>query len=129
MADAAVPRPRQEEPLALASVPPPALEAKRRLPTVRSLLVLWAVMVVGLIAWLHFATVRIGAGNWIGRRMSVRQVWSRFLDYLTDLGASPALVALIVAAAAVTLAGAGCGLWLAFALRDAPADDATVGSE
>jgi hypothetical protein len=84
----------------------------------RPLAVLWAGMVIALIAFLAFGSLRIGAGNWIGRRMPVRNVWSRFLEYLTDQGASPALVTVVVAAAAVTLVTAAYLLWLSFSLED-----------
>jgi hypothetical protein len=84
-------------------------------------------MVGGLAAFLAVGSLRIGAGNWIGLRLPVRQIWARFLGYLADQGASPALVMAVVAAAAITLLGAAWALWLALALRDAtpetPMDD------
>lgn len=85
-------------------------------------------MVAGLAVFLLAGSVRIGAGNWIGRRMSIRQVWARFLDYVADLGASPAIVAVVVAAAVIALGAAAYALWLAFDLKDAstsePSNDA-----
>jgi hypothetical protein len=54
--------------------------------------------------------------------MSLGQVWSRFLDYLAGLGASPALIVVVAAALGFTLIGAAYALWLAFSLHDAPAD-------
>jgi hypothetical protein len=86
-------------------------------------------MVVALAAFLVFGSLRIGAGNWIGRRMPVHEVWTRFLGYLADQGASAPLVMAVVAAAAATLIVAACHLWLAFSLQDerpqAPVDDPT----
>jgi hypothetical protein len=87
----------------------------------RLLLVLWAFIVAALAVFLVFGSVRIGAGNWIGRRMPIREIWARFLGFLADQGASPALVVLVTAAAAIALVAAGYVVWLAFALHDAPA--------
>jgi hypothetical protein len=104
---------------------------ERALPAVnRPLLVLWAVIVAALAVFLAFGSVSVGAGNWIGRRMPVREIWARFLSFLADQGASPALIVLVTAAAAIALVTASYVVWLAFALRDAPApvpDDATAG--
>jgi hypothetical protein len=89
-------------------------------------MIVWAGSVLATVGFLAFGTLRIGAGNWIGRRMPVRVVWSRFLDFLTDLGASGPLIFLVTAAAVATLVVAAIALWLALGLRDAqptpPAD-------
>jgi hypothetical protein len=76
-------------------------------------------MVMALLGFLALGSVRIGAGNWIGRRMPIRDIWSRFLEYLADQGASPVLVVAVTAALAVAAVATGFTLWLALALRDA----------
>ena len=85
----------------------------------RPLVALWIALVLGTIAFLAFGSLQIGAGNRIGRRMPVREVWSNFLAFLVEQGASAALVGAVVAAAAIALIAAGIALWLAFGLRDA----------
>lgn len=95
----------------------------------RPLVLLWIALVLGTVAFLALGSLRIGAGNRIGRRMPVREIWSNFLAYLADQGASPALVIAVAAAAAIALIAAGIALWLAFGLRDAhpqtPHDEST----
>jgi len=85
-------------------------------------------MVLVIAGFILLGSLRVGAGNWIGRRMLVRETWSRFLGYLTDQGASTALVVAVTAAAVVALIAAAVGLGLALGLRDgpgeSPADDA-----
>jgi hypothetical protein len=83
-------------------------------------MVLWAGSVLATVGFLAFGTLRIGAGNWIGRRMPVRVIWSRFLEFLTDLGASGPLIFLVAAAAIAALVLSAVALWLALGLRDAP---------
>jgi hypothetical protein len=93
----------------------------------RPLVFLWAVLVLGAAAFLIFGSLRIGAGSRIGRRMPVREIWSRFLGYLADHGASSALLIAVSGAAVVALIAAAIALWLAFALEDKhpdpPADE------
>jgi hypothetical protein len=84
------------------------------------LLALWVLIVTAIAAYLIAGTARVGAGSWIGRRMPVRVIWTDFLGWLADQGASPLLIAAIVAAAAISLALIAALLWLAFTLRDAP---------
>ena len=95
----------------------------------RPLVLLWIALALGTVAFLALGSLRIGAGNRIGRRMPVRESWSNFLAYLADQGASPALVIAIVAAAVIALIAAGIAVWLAFGLRDAylesPHDEST----
>jgi hypothetical protein len=95
----------------------------------RPLVVLWGGLVLGIVAYLAFGSLRIGAGNRIGRRMPVREIWSNFSAYLAVQGASAALVATVMAAAAIALISAVIALWLAFGLRDAyphlPDDEST----
>ena len=96
----------------------------------RPLVVLWTGLVLGTVAFLALGTLRIGAGNRIGRRMPVHEIWSNFLAYLAEQGASAALVIAVVAAAVIALIAAGITLWLAFGLRDAypqPPNDESTG--
>ena len=87
-------------------------------------MILWAGLVVATGGFLAFGTLRIGAGNWIGRRMPVLEIWSRFLDFLADHGASGMLIFIVTAAAVAALVIAAVALWLALALRDAPPEPA-----
>ena len=84
------------------------------------LVVLWAGSVLATVAFLATGVLRIGAGNWIGRRMPVRVIWSRFLEFLADLGASGPLIFLVAAAAVAALILSAVALWLALGIRDAP---------
>ncbi|MGH2614105.1 MAG: hypothetical protein ACRDJC_02600 [Thermomicrobiales bacterium] len=120
MADITVTGARRDEAPALSEEPATAGVARAMPALSRPLAVLWAGIVVAIAAFLAFGSVRIGAGNWAGLRMPVREIWTRFIDFLVGEGASPTLVILVTAAAAVTLAGAAGALWLAFSLKDAP---------
>jgi hypothetical protein len=96
----------------------------------RWLVVLWAGFVLATVAFLAIGTLRIGAGNWIGGRMPVRLIWSRFLEFLTDLGASGPLIFLVAAAAIAALILSAIALWLALGLRDVlpePAAETSTG--
>lgn len=86
----------------------------------RPLVILWVGMVAAIVVFVALGSLRIGAGNWIGRRMPIREIWSRFIGYLADEGASAMIVLGVTLAAAITLIGAAYALWLAFALKDAP---------
>jgi hypothetical protein len=86
----------------------------------RSLMILWAGLVLATGGFLVIGRLRIGAGHLIGRRLPAREVWSRFLGFLTDHGASGPLILVVTAAASVALIIAAIALWLALALRDAP---------
>jgi hypothetical protein len=110
--------------MALPEEPTAETVARADLALPRALVLFWALMVAALLAYLAFGTVRLGAGNWIGRRMPLREVWTRFLEYLTNQGASPGIVLAVTAAAGLSLVGAGCVLWLAFGLRDSPSEQA-----
>lgn len=88
----------------------------------RPLVLLWVAFVSAAFVFLAFGTVRIGAGSWAGLRLSVRRIWENFSQYLTEQGASSALVAGVTAAVVLALAGAALLLWLAFDLKDAHAD-------
>ena len=103
----------------------PAQAVPRSLPALsRSLMILWAGLVLMTGGFLVTGRLRIGAGNWIGRRMPVREIWSRFVDFLVDHGASGSMVLLVTAAAILALLVAALALWLALALRDAPPESA-----
>ena len=123
MADVSVARAQREEMVPLAAERP-AKAAARSFPVLPcSLMILWAGMVLVTGGFLLTGTIRIGAGNWIGRRMPVHEIWSRFLS-LTDLGASGPLILLVTAAAIMSLLVAALAFWLALALRDTPPESA-----
>ncbi len=129
MADATVTRATRDDALTLANdatVEPPMRVGTFAAP--RALAIIWGGFAVALLGFLAFGTVRIGAGNWIGSRLPVREIWARFTGYLVDEGAGTMLVAAVTAAAVLAIAGAGLALWVAFGLEDAapgpPPDDA-----
>jgi hypothetical protein len=125
VADVTVARARREEMLKLLAEVP-AEKAARPFPALpRSLMILWAGLVLATAGFLVTGRLRIGAGNWIGRRLPAREIWSRFLDFLSEHGASGPLILIVTAAAVVTLVIAALALWLALALRDAPPESAT----
>jgi hypothetical protein len=124
VADVTVARAQREEMLTL-PVEAPAERVARPFPALpRSLMILWAGLVLTTGGFLAIGRLRIGAGNWIGRRMPAREIWSRFLDFLTDHGASGPLILIVTAAAIATLVIAALAFWLALALRDAPPESA-----
>lgn len=118
MTDATVPTVSRDERVTLpaerAAEEPGASSPRRS----RALLALWAALVLLLVAFLWFGSVRIGAGNWVGRRMDVPAIWDRFTGYLADQGATPALVTTVTLAAVVALAGSALVVLLAFTMRD-----------
>ena len=127
MAEVTVARPQRDDALARPEGMSKA-DVVRSFPRIsRPLVFLWAVLVLGAAAFLIFGSLRIGAGSRIGRRMPVREIWSRFLGYLADHGASSALLIGASGAAVVALIAAAIALWLAFALEDKhpdpPADE------
>src|SRR5687767_15776771 len=104
----------------------PNAEVARPFPALpRSLMILWAGLVVATAGFLVTGRLRIGAGNWIGRRLPAREIWSRFIDFLTDHGATGPLIVTVTVAAILALVIAALALWLALALRDAPPESAT----
>lgn len=124
MADITVAHAQREETRTLPAEAP-AEPAARSFPALpRLLMVLWAGSILATVGFLAFGTLRIGAGNWIGRRMPVRVIWSRFVEFLTDRGASGPLIFLVAAAAVATLVIAAVALWLALGLRDGPSEPA-----
>jgi hypothetical protein len=101
----------------------PADPTARPFPALpRLLVILWVGSVLATVGFLAFGTLRIGAGNWIGRRMSIHVVWSRYLDFLTGLGAPGPLIYIVAAAAIAALVLSAVALWLALSLRDAPSE-------
>jgi hypothetical protein len=125
VADATVPQQRHEESLVLRDERDgaQALPIPSRIPWLRTLV--WAALVTLLGAFLVFGSVRVGAGNWNGRRMRVTIIWERFLQYLGDQGFSAPITALVILSLATAIAGSVWLLWLAFGLRDAAAPAAT----
>jgi hypothetical protein len=124
VAEVTVSRTQREEMRTL-PVEAPAEAVPRSLPALpRSLMILWAGLVLATGGFLMTGTLRIGAGNWIGRRMPVREIWSRFVGFLTEHGASGTLILFVTAAAILALLVAALALWLALALRDAPPESA-----
>jgi len=71
----------------------------------------WVVFTVGLAWFLYAGTVRVGAGHWLGQRLRVQVIWSRFLAFLADHGANSTMVGLVVLTAALTLLGSLGLLW------------------
>jgi hypothetical protein len=120
VADVTVARGQREEMLTLPAEAP-AKEGDRPFPALpRSLVILWAGLVLATGGFLVTGRLRIGAGRSIGRRMPAHEVWSRYLGFLTDHGASATLILIVTAAAIAALIIAALALWLALALRDDP---------
>ena len=120
MADVSIARAQREEMRRLSTEAPAELVARSFPALPRSLVILWAGSVVAAAGFLATGTLRIGAGNWIGRRMPVHVIWSRFLEFLSDLGASGPLIFLVAATAIAALVLSAVTLWLALGLRDVP---------
>ena len=118
MADVTVARPQRDDVLTGQAEAPKSAEAPSFPSLPWPLIVLWAGFVVGTLAFLLFGSLLIGAGNRLGRRVPVRQIWSQFLGYLVDHGATPAIVVAVSAAAGLAFIAAGIALWFAFSLKD-----------
>jgi hypothetical protein len=130
VADVTVARAQREEMHTLTAETSAEVDVQSFQALPRLLVVLWVGSVLATVAFLAMGTLRVGAGNWIGRQMLVRVIWSRFLEFLTDLGASGPLIFLVTAVAIAALVLSAVGLWLALGLRDAPPDpvaDTTAG--
>lgn len=96
---------------------PAAPERWRPLRLPLALALGWLVFVIGLGWFLYAGMVRVGAGHWLGQRLRVRIIWSRFLNWLPDHGASPLLVGLVASAAVLALVGGVALVWLAMSMR------------
>lgn len=118
MADATVSQGRREETLPRAAEAAPVAVPRVRAFAIRPLAWLWAGIVGVIGAFLVFGTVRIGAGNWTGLRMSVRRIWSHFVRFLAEQGASAAVITGVTVVAVAALIGSAAVLWLAFAVKD-----------
>jgi hypothetical protein len=122
VANAAVPRARHEDGFelpaeAVHSATVPALPRQSWLP-----LLLWAIFAALFFGFLFFGSVRVGAGNWTGRRMRITQIWSDFLGFLAGQGASVTVISVVVLMSAVALIGGAGLVWLALRLHDQPSD-------
>lgn len=121
MANAAVPRTRQED--AFERSEEPEREAPAGVGLLRQsriLVLLWGLFALGVAGWLLFGMVRVGAGAWSGRRMRITQIWSRFVAFLGDQGASPVVISLVALAVTVALIGGIWLVWVGMRLPDAP---------
>jgi hypothetical protein len=78
----------------------------------------WLLFTIGLAVFLYAGIVRVGAGHWLGQRLRVRVIWSRFLGFLADHGANSVMVALVVFTAVLTLLGSLALLWWVMGQRN-----------
>ncbi|MDQ2652975.1 MAG: hypothetical protein M3Z20_08010 [Chloroflexota bacterium] len=104
---------------------PASLQAERPVRAFRRPLTLaagWLLFTVGLAWFIYAASVRVGAGHWLGQRLRVRVIWSRFLDFLADHGANSLMVGLVVLMAVMTLLGSLALLWWVLGQRAGDAE-------
>lgn len=80
--------------------------------------VTWLLFTIGLVWFIYAGAVRVGAGQWYGQRLRVRVIWSRFVDFLADKGATAIMVGLVGVAAIATLIGSLLLLWMVLRLRE-----------
>jgi hypothetical protein len=118
VANAAVPRARREDGFeipdeAVRNAAIPALPRKTWL-----LALLWAIIAALLFGYLFFGSVRIGAGNWTGRRMRITQIWPSFVSFLEEQGASAPVISVVALMLAVALIGGIALVWLAMRLQN-----------
>ena len=118
MADVSVARTQRDDGLTHQTDAPKKAIGSRFPELQRPILVLWIGLVLATLTFILIGTLRVGAGNRLGRPMPVRETWSRFLDYLTEQGASPGVVVAVSGAAGIALIAAAIALWLAFSLKD-----------
>lgn len=71
----------------------------------------WLAFVIGLGWFIAAGSVHVGAGHWLGQRLRVRVIWSRFVDYLGDHGATSLTVGLVLLTTLLTLLGSLVLLW------------------
>jgi hypothetical protein len=93
---------------------PASLRAERPVQALRRPLTLaagWLLFTVGLAWFIYAGRVRVGAGHWLGQRLRVQVIWSRFIDFLADHGANALLVGLVMLMAVMTLLGSLALLW------------------
>ncbi len=129
MVDATVPRTNREEPLALPVEKVAKAQGRTFVDRSRLSIAVWAVIILLVSAFLVFGVVRLEAGAWQGRRMPFRAIWARFVTYLTEQGASPAVVGLVTFTAIATLIGSGFLLWVAFWLTSLPPSESAASEE
>ena len=105
--------------------PPASLRAEHSLRGLRRPLTLtagWLLFTIGLAWFIYAGSVRVGAGHWLGQRLRVRVIWSRFLNFLPDHGANALMVGLVAFMAVVTLLGSLTLLWWVLGLRAGATD-------
>jgi len=118
MAEATAPETHADEALVLSlktasHTASPSLFQHKRL-----LFALWVAFAIFIVGFLSLGIVRVGAGNWIGRRLSVVRIWKYFLDFLADKGATAPMIAGVAVVALLAALSAIYLLWLAFRLQD-----------
>lgn len=82
----------------------------------------WVAFTVGLAWFIYAGSVRVGAGHWLGQRLRVQVIWSRFLGFLADHGANSVVVGMVVLMAVLTLLGSLFLLWWALGQRNGEAE-------
>lgn len=99
-------------------VPHQADRPERRLRLSLPLAIGWLLFSAGMAWFILAGNVRVGAGHWLGQRLRVRVIWSRFLDFLADHGANSLMVSLVVLTAMLTLLGSLALLWWVLGQRN-----------
>jgi hypothetical protein len=124
VADATAPPARRDDAFELAEAATRELPASRLGSAVWPL-VGWAAFAAGLSLFIFFGSVRVESGLWDGRRMRVSRIWSRFVEYLGEQGATPGNIALVSTAVAFALLGSLALVWLALRVSDQPPGHST----
>ena len=96
----------------------PARVLQRSLGSIAS----WGAFTIGLAWFIYAGSVRVGAGHWLGQRLRVQVIWSRFLAFLADHGANSVMVGLVVLMAILTLLGSLVLLWWVLGQRNDEAE-------
>lgn len=96
----------------------PARVLQRSLGSIAS----WVAFTVGMAWFIYAGSVRVGAGHWLGQRLRVQVIWSRFLGFLADHGANSVMVGLVVLMAILTLLGSLVLLWWVLGQRNDEAE-------
>jgi hypothetical protein len=105
--------------------PTASLRAERPVRALRRPLTLaagWLLFTVALVWFIYAGSVRVGAGHWLGQRLRVRIIWSRFLDFLADHGANSLMVGIVALMVVMTLLGSLALLWWVLAQRAGDAE-------